>query len=129
MRAVAAHDVGRAINPAIVEGQIEGGFAQGLGYALMEDLVLDGGQTVNPSFIDYKIPSVLDLPDDLIPIIVEEADPNGPFGAKGVGEPGLVPTAPAVANAIYHALGVRIHDLPMTPEKVLAALEAKRAEG
>lgn len=129
VRAVAAHDVGRAINPAVVEGQIEGGFAQGFGYALMEDLVTDGGQTINASFIDYKIPSVLDLPDDLLPIIVEEADPNGPFGAKGVGEPGLVPTAPAIANAINNAIGVRIRDLPMTPEKVLAAIEAKHTSG
>ncbi|MDP6620139.1 MAG: molybdopterin-dependent oxidoreductase, partial [Nitrospinota bacterium] len=129
VRAVAAHDVGRAINPAVVEGQIEGGFAQGLGYTLMEDLVTDGGQTINPSFIDYKIPSVLDVPEEMIPIIVEEPDPAGPFGAKGVGEPGLVATAPAVANAIYDAVGVRIHDLPITPEKVLAALEEKEASG
>jgi CO/xanthine dehydrogenase Mo-binding subunit len=129
VRAVAAHDVGRAINPTVVEGQIEGGFAQGLGYALMEDLVTDGGQTINASFIDYKIPGVLDLPEELVPIIVEEEDPNGPFGAKGVGEPGLVPTAPAVANAIYNATGVRIRDLPITPEKVLTALEEREASG
>ena len=129
IRAIAAHDVGQAINPTVVEGQIEGGFVQGLGYALMEDLVTEGGQTINASFIDYKIPSVYDVPAEMIPIIVEDPDPNGPFGAKGVGEPGLVATAPAVANAVYDAVGVRIKDLPLTPERILAALEETGTSG
>ncbi|MBI3089499.1 MAG: xanthine dehydrogenase family protein [Candidatus Tectomicrobia bacterium] len=126
LKAAAAHDVGRAINPTVVEGQIEGGFAQGLGYALFEELCTEGGQTLNPSFIDYKIPSILDVPEEMTAIIVEEEDPHGPFGAKGVGEPGLVATAAAIANAVSHALGVRLRDLPLTPERVLAALEAKQ---
>lgn len=124
LKLVAAHDVGRAINPVSVEGQIEGGVAQGIGYGLMEEIVWDYGRVVNGSVIDYKVPSAPDMPV-IVPIIVETDDPYGPFGAKGVGEPGLVPTAPAIANAIYAAVGVRIKSLPITPEKVLAALKSK----
>lgn len=118
---VAAHDLGRAINPMAAEGQIEGAVAQGLGTGMTEYLVWEEGQTINPTFIEYKIPSAIDMPN-VKPILVESIDPNGPFGAKGVGEPGLVPTAPAIANAIYDAVGVRIKDLPLTSEKVLNAL-------
>lgn len=121
VKAVAAHDVGRAINPSIVEGQIQGGFVQGVGYALMEEMILDDGKITNPTLVDYRIPSALDVPK-IIPIIVETGEPTGPFGAKGVGECGLVGTAPAIANAIYDAVGVRIKELPLTPERVLAAL-------
>jgi len=124
LKLAAAHDVGRAINPLAVEGQIEGGAAQGLGYGLMEEIIWDYGRVANGSANDYKIPSALDMPN-IVPIIVESDDPYGPFGAKGVGEPGLVPTAPAIANAIYDAVGVRLKSLPITPEKVLAALKSK----
>jgi CO/xanthine dehydrogenase Mo-binding subunit len=122
--AAAAHDVGRAINPTLVEGQIQGGFIQGVGYALTEGLLLDGGRVTNPSFVDYRVPSSLDAPA-VTPIIVEDEDGTGPFGAKGVGEAGLVATAPAIANAIYRAVGVRIKELPITPERVLRALRAR----
>ncbi|MBI2371215.1 MAG: xanthine dehydrogenase family protein molybdopterin-binding subunit, partial [Deltaproteobacteria bacterium] len=124
LRAAAAHDVGRAINPQIVEGQIQGGFAQGVGYALFEAMELDNGMVTNPNFIHYRLPSTKDIPA-VVPIIVESIEETGPFGAKGVGEPGLVGTAPAIANAIADAIGVRLKELPMTPERVLAALRER----
>jgi CO/xanthine dehydrogenase Mo-binding subunit len=119
------HDVGKVLNPQTLKGQMYGALAQGLGYALYEEVLTENGRILNPGFRDYKIPTAceMDFPIDLD--FVETNEPNGPFGAKGVGEPGLVPTAPAIANAIYDAVGVRIHDLPMTPGKVLAALAAK----
>jgi xanthine dehydrogenase molybdenum-binding subunit len=120
-----AHDVGHAIHPQNVEGQIEGGVVQGLGYALTEEMVFDGGKVINPSFADYKIPNAKDVPS-ITPIIVEAHDDTGPYGAKGLGEPGLVGVAPAIANAIYDAIGVRMKDLPMTPEKVLDAIKGKK---
>jgi xanthine dehydrogenase molybdenum-binding subunit len=121
---VLAHDIGRAINPQNVEGSLEGGAAQGIGYALSEDLVIDKntGEVLTDSFATYKMPSTLDMPD-LEVVLVEEPAPPGPFGAKGVGEPGMTNVAPAIANALYDAVGVRIHSLPMTPEKVLEALK------
>ncbi|MCX8110521.1 MAG: molybdopterin-dependent oxidoreductase, partial [Syntrophorhabdaceae bacterium] len=122
---VAAHDVGKAINPLLLEGQIYGGGLQGIGYALGEKMVYQNGRLMNGNFLDYKIPTVKDVPP-IQPVIVETDEKDGPFGAKGIGEPGLVPTAPAIANAIYDAIGVRIKDLPITPEKVLAALKAKK---
>lgn len=122
---VAAHDLGRAINPMAAEGQVEGGVVQGIGYALMEDLVCNKGVVLNPNFSDYKVLKAPDVPP-IEPILVESNDPNGPFGAKGVAEPALVPTAPAIANAIYDAIGVRITDLPITPEKIIRALREKR---
>ena len=122
---VVAHDIGKAINPLNVEGQIEGGVVQGIGFALYEDFVVDPntGNTITDSFANYKIPSILDIPEIEV-ILVEEPVTSGPFGAKGVGESGLVNIAPAIANAIYDAVGVRIHSLPITPEKVLMALNA-----
>ena len=127
LRFVMAHDIGRAINPQNVEGSLEGGAAQGFGYALSEDLIIDKktGQVLTDSFATYKMPSTLDMPDIEI-ILVEEPAPTGPFGAKGVGEPGMTNVAPAIANALYDAAGIRIHSLPMTPEKVLEALKAKK---
>ena len=125
LRVAAAHDVGKAVNPRLVEGQIQGGFAQGLGYALFEEIVRDNGKVVNPTFVDYRIPTAMDVPR-ATPIIVEEHDPTGPFFAKGVGEPGLVATAPAIANAIYNATGVRIKDLPITSERLRKAIRDKR---
>jgi len=118
---VAAHDVGRAINPAAVEGQIEGGVAQGIGYALSEDLLLKDGKVINPSFRDFKIPLASDLPP-IRSIIVETDDPQGPFGAKGIGQAPLVPVCAAIANAIADAVGVRMKELPITPEKIWRAL-------
>jgi len=120
----AAHDVGRAINPRGVEGQIEGGVVQGLGQALMEDYQLEEGHTKTHGFAKYILPTSLDIPQ-INTVIVEDPDPRSPLGAKGIGEPALVPTAPAIMNAIYDAVGVRITSLPASPEKVLAALEAK----
>jgi CO/xanthine dehydrogenase Mo-binding subunit len=125
LKCVACHDVGRAINPAAVRGQIAGGSHQGLGYALMEEFVLDRGVPKTLSFADYLIPTVLDFPDTEV-IVLESGTGVGPFGAKGIGEPALTPAAPAVANAVADALGVRIRDLPFTPQKVLAALNRKR---
>jgi xanthine dehydrogenase molybdenum-binding subunit len=124
LRYIAAHDVGRAINPMLLEGQVYGGVTQGIGYALTERLILQDGKVMNPNFLDYKMLTAKDVPN-IETIVVETNDPFGPFGAKGIGEPGLVPTAPAIANAIYDAVGVRIKDLPITPEKVLAALKEK----
>lgn len=117
----AAHDVGKALNPLFIEGQIYGAAVMGTGMALTEELKLDHGQVVNGRFTDYKLLTAKDvLP--VTPIIVETDDPAGPYGAKGIGEPGCVPSSPAIANAIYDAIGKRINALPMTPERVLKAL-------
>ncbi|OGP70040.1 MAG: 4-hydroxybenzoyl-CoA reductase [Deltaproteobacteria bacterium RBG_13_47_9] len=124
LKYVAAHDVGKAINPMLLEGQVYGGVTMGIGYALTERLILKNGKVMNPNFLDYKMLTAKDVPN-IVPVVIETNDPSGPFGAKGIGEPGLVPTAPAIANAIYDAVGVRIKDLPITPEKVLAALKEK----
>ncbi len=121
---VAAHDVGKAINPMLLEGQIYGGGVMGLGYALTEKMVYEHGKLMNANFLDYKMLTAKDIPP-VEAVIIETDDEAGPFGAKGIGEPGLVPTAPAIANAIYDAVGVRIKDLPITPEKVLRALKEK----
>ena len=126
LRVWSAHDVGRAINPTAVEGQIQGGVVQGLGYALIEELVWDSGRLANPSLMDYKVPGTLDVPVEIEAIIVEAPDATGPFGAKGIGEPPIVGIAAAVSNAICDATGVRLNQLPMTPERVLSAIEADR---
>ena len=118
-RIAAAHDVGRAINPLLVEGQIHGGVAQGIGLALMEEFI--PGRTDN--LHDYLIPTIGDIPPIDI-FIVEVEDPNGPFGAKGLGEHVLIPTAPAILNAITHATGARLYHVPATPDKVLSAIRA-----
>lgn len=114
-----AIDVGRAINPGSVEGQIEGGFGQGMGMALYEAMVWDGARLANPTLLDYKVPTTLDTPYKLHSIIVEAAEPDGPFGAKGAGEIGLVPVVPAIAGAVADAVGGPFHKLPMTPEHIL----------
>jgi CO/xanthine dehydrogenase Mo-binding subunit len=128
LRLSAAHDVGRVINQLSIEGQVEGGIAQGLGYALTEEIKVEGGYILNPSFTDYKILTTTDLPELKIAFI-ETLDPAGPYGAKGIGESPLIPVAAAVANAIYHATGARITQLPLTPERVFNALEKVRREG
>ncbi len=127
LKYVAAHDVGRAINPMLLEGQIYGAVCMGVGYGLTEQLILDKGECMNPNFRDYKILTAKDL-IPVEPIIVETLDRDGPFGAKGIGEPGCVPTAPAIVNAIYDAIGVRIYDLPVTPEKILRSLREKEGK-
>ncbi|MDF1591127.1 MAG: xanthine dehydrogenase family protein molybdopterin-binding subunit [Desulfobacterales bacterium] len=120
---VGAHDVGKAINPNACEGQIEGGIIQGLGPTLMEEMLIGAkGEVRNPNFLDYKLPTAMDIPE-IIPIIVEVPCSEGPWGAKGLGEMTTVPIAPAIANAIYDAVGVRIKDLPITPEKLLKAMK------
>jgi CO/xanthine dehydrogenase Mo-binding subunit len=119
--AVAA-DVGRAINPALVEQQLSGAAIMGLGHALFDELVFDEGQIVNGTLLDYQLPSMMDMPDRLTPIIVESPHRTGPFGAKGVGEIGIIPMAPAIANAVRDATGIRFTRLPLTPERILSAI-------
>ena len=130
LRLVSSHDVGRAINPMIVEGQILGGAAQGLGYALSEGFYFDQrtGTALNQWFLDLHTPSILDIPD-IEPVMVELGEPTHPFGAKGCSEISYVGVAPAVANAIYNATGVRVTELPMTPDVILKALHAARRNG
>jgi len=119
LKMVAAHDVGKILNPQTLEGQIYGAVAQGVGYALTEEVKTEKGRILNPGFTDYKIPTVHEMSFPIQLELIETDDPEGPFGAKGVGEPGLVPTAPAIANAIVDAIGVRVRHLPITPEKIL----------
>lgn len=123
VKITAAHDVGRAINPTLVEGQIEGGAAQGLGMALMEEFFPGKGENLH----DYLIPTVGDMPS-VESILIEDESPIGPFGAKGIGEQAMIPTAPAILNAIHDAIGVRIRRVPATPDRVRAAILAARAE-
>ena len=124
----AAHDVGRVVNPQGVEGQIEGGIVQALGQGLMEDYQLKDGHTTTHGFAKYILPTSLDVPR-INSVIIEDPDPLGPLGVKGIGEPAMVPTIPAIMNAIYDAVGVRITQLPATPEKVLMAIrERERRE-
>jgi nicotinate dehydrogenase medium molybdopterin subunit len=124
----AAHDCGTPINPMLVEGQVEGGIAMGIGFTLQEEMLFDAaGRQINPDLTNYIVPTALDMPEIAVDI-VESYDPTGPFGAKGVGEPSLVPTAAAILNAVHDAVGVRITSLPATAEKVLAAIKAKRDE-
>jgi CO/xanthine dehydrogenase Mo-binding subunit len=122
VEAWSAIDVGRAINPRLVEVQIEGGLVQGLGFALYEEMVWDGPRLVNPSLMDYKIPTSADTPP-IHSIVVEDPEPSGPFGAKGAGEIGLNPVPAAIANALAQAVGGVSHAIPLTPERVLARLE------
>ncbi|HEX4836471.1 MAG TPA: xanthine dehydrogenase family protein molybdopterin-binding subunit [bacterium] len=121
LRHVACHDVGRAINPQSVEGQIQGGAVMGLGYGLMEEVVVDRGVNLSTSLAAYLIPTSLDVPD-VEPVIIQSGEGKGPFGARGIGEPPIGPPAAAIANAIEDAIGVRITELPITPERVARAL-------
>ena len=117
LRLTCAHDVGKAINPTLVEGQIEGGAAQGLGLALMEEFFPGRGGNLH----DYLIPTIGDMPE-VRSILIEDPSAIGPYGAKGIGEQALIPTAPAILNAIHHATGVRIRRIPATPDRVRQAL-------
>jgi carbon-monoxide dehydrogenase large subunit len=122
IRVVSAHDCGRAVNPTMVEGQIEGGVVMAFSNFLFEEMQFDQGRNVNPSFMDYLIPTAADCPE-VTPVIVEKPAPDGPFGAKGVGELGILGVGGAIANALDNLTGVRIRNTPITPEKVLKALE------
>lgn len=126
LHVTAAHDVGRAINPLAIEGQIEGAIAQGVGMALLESTVWEEGTVLTQQFADYKLPTTMDVPK-ITSILIETNDPDGPFGAKGVGEAPIVPIAAAIANAIYDAIGVRVRDLPITPDKILYSLKKNRS--
>jgi CO/xanthine dehydrogenase Mo-binding subunit len=121
-RYIACHDVGKAINPDQVIGQIQGGVTMGIGMALMEEVVLKNGKILNPGFTDYILPTIRDVPE-IECIVLEIPDPGGPFGAKGVGEPPLIGTGPAVLSAIYDAIGKPIRELPATPERVWRAMQ------
>jgi aldehyde oxidoreductase len=123
LKITAAHDVGRAINPTLIEGQIEGGAAQGLGMALMEEFFPGKGENLH----DYLIPSAGDMPP-VESMLIEDPSPIGPFGAKGIGEQAVIPTAPAILNAIHDAIGVRVHHTPATPDRIRAAILAIRTE-
>jgi xanthine dehydrogenase molybdenum-binding subunit len=125
INASVAHDIGKTINPVGLEGQIEGGAVMGLGYALFEETEIEEGRVINPTFADYHLATSLDAPPLRIEM-VETDDPEGPFGAKGIGECASIALAPAIANAIYDAVGVRIYSLPMTPQKVYQAILNKR---
>jgi CO/xanthine dehydrogenase Mo-binding subunit len=125
-RYISIADVGKAIHPLQCEAQEEGGVMMGLGHTFFEHMVYQDGQLLNPGLIDYRIPIMGDLPTELRSILVENADGPGPYGAKGIGESGLMPTAPAIANAIAHAIGVRLAELPLTSERVLQAIRTIR---
>ncbi|MFQ5557893.1 MAG: xanthine dehydrogenase family protein molybdopterin-binding subunit, partial [Acidimicrobiales bacterium] len=125
LRIVAVTDIGRVLSRQAVEGQLYGGIVQGVGYALYEQIICEEGRILNPGFTDYKLVSAADLDFPIELHWVETHEPAGPFGAKGAGEAGIIATAPAIANAVHDAVGVRIRDLPITPEKVLAALAEK----
>ena len=119
LRVTSVQDAGKAIHPAYVEGQMQGGTAQGIGWALNEEYVMDGsGDMRNSSYLDYRMPTALDLPM-IETIIVEVPNPGHPFGVRGVGEANIVPPLPAVANALYRAIGRRLHSVPMNPATIL----------
>lgn len=129
LKTALAIDAGKALNPDLVRGQITGGLLQGLATVLYEDMRYDDkGKLLNPNFTDYKIPTAMDVPDEIIPIIVEVPQPDGPFGARGIGEHTMLPAAPMIANAVEDALGIRIKSMPVTAEKVaMTYLEAKKS--
>ena len=113
-----AHDVGKAINPAGIEAQVEGGVAQGIGYALTENFKIHNGKVLTDNLSTYLVPTALDI-SDVETIIVEDPEPLGPWGAKGIGEPAIIPTAAAIANAVSNAIGKQVNAIPISPEKVL----------
>ncbi len=124
LRSIAVHDVGQCINRAAVEGQIEGGTQNGQGYALSEEMLYEEGRLLTPSFSEYLMPTAMDMPRVEISLL-ESRSGIGPYGAKGVGEPAITPVAPAIANAIADAIGVRVYEMPITPERIVAALSAR----
>ena len=123
----AAHDCGRALNPLSVEGQVIGSVSMGLGQALQEEMIWRDGFLMNPGLLEYRSPASGDSASpDIVPILVERIDPEGPFGAKEASEGSLAAAIPAVANAIFDAVGVRITDLPLSPERILRALRSQK---
>ena len=126
VRLAAAYDVGKAINPDQVHAQLEGGVVQGASSALFEALKLEQGQPVNASFVDYRIITTVDTPRKVISDYVEVPQDDGPWGARGIGEHPMIATAPAIANAIYDALGIRFNDMPLSAERIFLALEERR---
>ncbi|MBI3077548.1 MAG: xanthine dehydrogenase family protein molybdopterin-binding subunit, partial [Deltaproteobacteria bacterium] len=127
LRYVAAVDAGKALNPLLCEGQVRGSVVMGIGQTFHEELAFERGQPVNPNLLDYRLPCMLDIPETTEVILVETPHRDGPYGAKGVGEPCVPPVSPAIGNAIADAIGVRLYDLPLTPEKVLRALRDRRS--
>jgi CO/xanthine dehydrogenase Mo-binding subunit len=128
LRYATAVDVGKALNPLGCRQQLAGAAITGMGQAMFEEIAYDNGQLINPNLVDYVLPSLGDMPATIDPICVEVPDPNGPFGAKGIGESALIPVAPAIANAIYDAVGIRIKDLPIKAEKVYFGLHGFETE-
>ena len=128
LKSVAAHDVGQCINPAAVEGQIQGGAQNGQGYALSEEMLYEEGRLITPSFSEYLMPTAMDMPK-VECIILESRSGVGPYGAKGIGEPAMTPVAPAIANAVADAIGVRVFELPITPERIVKALQQRGGTG
>ena len=128
LKSVAAHDVGQCINPAAVEGQIQGGAQNGQGYALSEEMLYEEGRLITPSFSEYLMPTAMDMPK-VECIILESRSGVGPYGAKGIGEPAMTPVAPAIANAVADAIGVRVFELPITPERIVKALQRRGGTG
>jgi carbon-monoxide dehydrogenase large subunit len=124
IRAVGTHDCGTVINPDGAEGQIDGGMAIGLGFSLFEEVIFKDGQVLNPSFVDYRLPTTLDMPE-ISRAIVENYDENGPFGAKGIGNSSVINMAPAISNAIFRLTGHQLKEIPITPEKILNCLKGK----
>jgi CO/xanthine dehydrogenase Mo-binding subunit len=119
-----AHDCGQAINPMAAEGQLQGAAVMGLGQTLYEELATENGQVMNPSFLEYKLPTAVDVPEHSVEL-VQKPDPGGPFGAKGMSEGSIIAPSPAISNAVYHAVGVRFMEIPITPEKILDGLKKK----
>lgn len=126
LEVIALNDAGKIVNPVLASGQAEGGTVMGIGYAIMEEVELNRGDIKNRNFSDYIIPTSMDIPV-IKSYFVEEDEKTGPYGAKGLGEPVMIPTAPAILNAIYNAIGVRIYDLPATCDKVLLAIKEKKS--
>jgi len=122
VRVFSANDVGRAVNPMLVQGQIEGAVVQAQGYATMEELVVREGRILNPYLSTYLIPTVLDVPEEVHSIILEYADPIGPWGARGMGEMPFLALAPAIVAALHDATGIWFDEIPLTPERVVARL-------
>ncbi|HRJ43100.1 MAG TPA: molybdopterin-dependent oxidoreductase, partial [Caldilineaceae bacterium] len=121
-RLISVNDVGRAVNPAQVEGQIEGAVAQSVGWTLLENFIQKDGRTLTPHLSNYLIPGVADVVEEIVPVILEVPDPQGPLGIRGMAEMPFIPTAPAIAAAIHNAVGVWYNELPLTPEKVWRGL-------
>lgn len=124
----AASDVGRAIHPVQAVEQEHGAAMMGLGHTLFEEMRYEDGQLLNPNLVDYRVPLITDLPEEFSSILVENADGPGPFGAKGIGESGIIGVAPSVSNALKQAVGVRIRSLPLSPDRVWSAIQQHRSQ-